>query len=363
MQATPSESPKPGTPSRKPVFVKVAECLYRNQSSGLYYALVKRGGKQFRRSLRTTDRAVATRSLADYRRKVERLAAPTAARHVTFAELGRSWFAFASATLKPSSATRRELAMRQLFPHFGHLPVRNITRRDCEAWAAKHAAEVSASTYNKEVETLRLVLGYAKREGLVLENAAETLKRRKMEKGKMLIPTKDQFRLLVGSLRASGSRYRSAADLVELLAFSGMRLAEGTSIVWGEVDFEADRFFVTGGETGTKNHEARPVPLFPALRELLLRLKGDGEPAATDLVVAIASAKNAMATTCEKSGLPDFTHHHLRHFFVSNAIEAGIDFKTIAAWVGHKDGGVLVAKTYGHLRDTHSTEMAKRMTF
>ena len=49
--------------------------------------------------------------------------------------------------------------------------------------------------------------------------------------------------------------------------------------------------------------------------------------------------------------------------FVSSAIEAGVDFKVIAGWVGHKDGGVLVAKTYGHLRNTHSFEMAKRMTF
>jgi hypothetical protein len=37
----------------------------------------------------------------------------------------------------------------------------------------------------------------------------------------------------------------------------------------------------------------------------------------------------------------------LRHYFVSNAIEAGVDFKTIAVWVRHKDGGLLVAKTYG----------------
>ena len=53
----------------------------------------------------------------------------------------------------------------------------------------------------------------------------------------------------------------------------------------------------------------------------------------------------------------------MRHFFCSNAIEAGINFKVIAGWVGHKDGGYLVAKTYGHLRDAHSFEMAKRMTF
>ena len=53
----------------------------------------------------------------------------------------------------------------------------------------------------------------------------------------------------------------------------------------------------------------------------------------------------------------------MRHFFCSNAIEAGCDFKVIAGWLGHKDGGVLVAQTYGHLRNEHSTAMAKRLTF
>ena len=120
---------------------------------------------------------------------------------------------------------------------------------------------------------------------------------------------------------------------------------------------------VTGGEQGTKNGEARSVPLFPALRALLEKLRGDCQPVSGDRVISIATAKRALATACRKSGLPDFGHHAMRHYFVSNAIEAGVDFKTIAAWVGHKDGGVLVAKTYGHLRDVHSSEMAKRMTF
>ena len=53
----------------------------------------------------------------------------------------------------------------------------------------------------------------------------------------------------------------------------------------------------------------------------------------------------------------------MRHFFCSNAIEAGCDFKVIAGWLGHKDGGVLVAMTYGHLRSEHSAAMAKRIVF
>ena len=70
-----------------------------------------------------------------------------------------------------------------------------------------------------------------------------------------------------------------------------------------------------------------------------------------------------MRNSGRKANLPIFTHHDMRHYFCSNAIEAGIDFKVIAGWLGHKDGGILVAKTYGHLRDAHSFEMAKRMTF
>jgi site-specific recombinase XerD len=70
-----------------------------------------------------------------------------------------------------------------------------------------------------------------------------------------------------------------------------------------------------------------------------------------------------MMRACERLGLPRFGHHAMRHFFCSNAIEAGCDFKVIAEWLGHKDGGVLVAKTYGHLRNEHGAAMAKRITF
>jgi hypothetical protein len=53
----------------------------------------------------------------------------------------------------------------------------------------------------------------------------------------------------------------------------------------------------------------------------------------------------------------------MRHFFCSNCIEAGVDFLTLSRWVGHSDGGVLIGKTYGHLRQEHSVAMAKRVTF
>jgi hypothetical protein len=56
-----------------PVFHKVGENLYWHVPSGNYYALLKRGGKQFRRSLKTFDRALAQRRLAALRDQVNSL--------------------------------------------------------------------------------------------------------------------------------------------------------------------------------------------------------------------------------------------------------------------------------------------------
>jgi len=57
-------------PVEKPAFHKVAENLYRLESSGGYYALIKKSGKQFRRSLKTKDRKLADRRLKEFKGQV-----------------------------------------------------------------------------------------------------------------------------------------------------------------------------------------------------------------------------------------------------------------------------------------------------
>ena len=48
-------------------FQKVGECLYRYSSNGVYYARIRVEGKEIKRSLETTDPALARRKLADFR--------------------------------------------------------------------------------------------------------------------------------------------------------------------------------------------------------------------------------------------------------------------------------------------------------
>ena len=61
--------------------------------------------------------------------------------------------------------------------------------------------------------------------------------------------------------------------------------------------------------------------------------------------------------------LQRFGFHDCRHHFISYAVMSGIDYMTIARWVGHKDGGILIGKIYGHLSNEHAQTQAARLSF
>jgi integrase len=70
-----------------------------------------------------------------------------------------------------------------------------------------------------------------------------------------------------------------------------------------------------------------------------------------------------MTRAAEKVGMARITHHDLRHFFATVCIENSVDIPTVSGWLGHKDGGYLAMKTYGHLRDEHGVAQAQKVSF
>ncbi|HVZ63210.1 MAG TPA: tyrosine-type recombinase/integrase [Lacunisphaera sp.] len=354
--------------ARKLVFHRVAENLYRLESSGAYYALLKRGDKQFRRSLKTKDRKLAERRLSELRAQVGQLRITEDA-HLSFDEVAARWMAATQHTLKPSSITRRQTCIQNLAPYFPGVTIRNIQAQHCEHWLTDRAAKIAPQTMAHELNTMRAVFEYAIGLGLMLSNPARHIKRKKIVQAPIVIPTREQFKTLVEAIRESDGRQGSqkkakpGADLVELLAYSGCRVAEATAIRWRDVNFEKNTLTITGGEVGTKNHEHRTVPMTDALRGLLQRLHDERKPKADEFVSLIASAKKCLATACRTLEYPKFTHHDFRHFFATTCIEAGVDIPTVSRWLGHKDGGALAMRVYGHLREDHSKGMVNRVQF
>jgi len=362
------------TPAGQPVFHKVAENLYRLESSGGYYALLKRGGKQFRRSLKTKDRKLADRRLNALRAKVGCLKMSPEAK-LNFEQAANLWLETNKHALSPGTVKRRKMYIKGLAPSFRNVPIRNLAAQDCDRWVKERGATLASETFVHELDVMKAVFEFALDRGLLLSNPSKHIKRRKVVSKQIVVPTLDQLKQLVSAIRlADGNkgnqeRTKDGADLVEFLAYSGARIgevigggeaSEKRPLLWNDVDFERGTLFLPGTKT-----EAAPrtIPMSEKLRSLLARLKAEKNPQPTDRIIQFNSARKCLQTACKKLGLPQFTHHDFRHFFATTCIESGVDIPTVSRWLGHKDGGALAMKRYGHLRQEHSFAMIKKVSF
>ena len=355
----------PSQPVGQPVFHKVAENLYRLESSGGYYALIKKSGKQFRRSLKTKDRKLADRRLKELKGQIGCLTLTDDAK-LGFEAVANRWLESIKHTLAEGTITQREIRIKNLSPFFKGIPLRNITPAQCESWAIKRGAKLASQTFVHELETMRNVFTYALKHGLILTSPATTIKRPKVSNSKVVIPSREQFTKLVAQIRQSDGRAdsqrksKAGADLVEFLAFSGARIGEARASAWEDVKFEKDMIWLHG----TKSEDSdRLIPMPAALRDFLLRLKKESTEPPQGKIFKTDSAKKCLATACEKLEFPKFTHHDFRHFFATTCIESGVDIPTISRWLGHGDGGALAMRVYGHLQVEHSLAMIKRVSF
>jgi integrase len=349
----------------QPVFHKVAENLYRLESSRGYYALVKKGGKQFRRSLRTKDRKLAERRLKELKEQIGCLSLAEDAK-LGFKAIADRWLESVKHTLAPNTIELREIRIKNLEPSFSGTPLRNITPFQCERWAVKRAPQVATQTFAGELETLRNIFKYALKHGLILSNPAMTVKRPKVTYSKAVIPTREQFVKLVAQIRQSDGRADSqrkskdGADLVEFLAYSGARVGEARVARWNDANFETNMIRIHGTKSQGSD---RLIPMTTALQNFLRLLRNESSPKPTDKILKIDSAKKTLATACKKLSFPLFSHHDFRHFFATTCIESGVDIPTVSRWLGHADGGALAMRVYGHLQVEHSLSMIKRVNF
>jgi integrase len=348
--------------------------LVRYIPSRKYFARLRVKGKLIRRCLKTDRISVAKLRLADLE-KVERqrieVQGAVANGNMTFGDalaLFRNRLA-SDNSLKPRSKTYREeriAALLKSWPGLGEVEVRKIGKHDCLAWAADFGANASPSNFNNTVGSLRMVIDLAVEAGARYDNPARFIKKLRVRQRELQLPNREQFLQIVQTIERVNRRFsQDCANLVRFLAYGGFRKSEAAYITWADCDFKKKEILVRGDpETGTKNWTIRRVPMIPDMLELLkgLRTERPNEPV-NQPVMRVRECQNAINSACKKLGIVRFTHHDLRHLFATLCIESGVDIPTVSRWLGHKDGGALAMRVYGHLRDQHSVAMAQRVTF
>ncbi len=348
--------------------------LLQYVSSGNYYGRIKVHGKLIRESLRTSVWTAAKLRLPDFLKKHQQ-----ATSHESFPSFPEAVEEFKThldheTGIKQRSKEYRLLCLQKIlttWPKVMDLRIDEITEQACKEWAAGLNGKIACHYFNNTIATLRQVIAtgikmHKAKTGLSVENPASELNRVRITQKNLQLPESDQFKSLLENIRkgSSGWGYR-VADLVEFLAYSGLRIrSEAIWVTWEDIDWQKREIVVRGHpETGTKNSSLRRVPIIADMETLLQRLKDQLGTIAKGRIVPLTECNGSLARACKEIGIPKLTHHDLRHLFATRCIEAGVDIPTVSRWLGHKDGGALAMKTYGHLRNEHSRQMAARVKF
>jgi len=351
--------------------------LIRYVPSRTYFARIRIQGKLIVKSLQTDSIAVAKLRLADLE-KDERQAAEhravVAAGKMTFGDCLRlhQQRRQADPYFKPRTKeyyAYRAKALLKSWPGLKDQDVRKITKSDCLNWAAKVRTKVSPSSFNHTIVLLRHVFEIGVEAGARYDNPARFIKASAERPTRLRLPEPDQFDAFVKEVENDGRGYcRHSANLVRFLAYGGFRIHEARNIKWRDLDFKRQKIVVRGdAATGLKGRvvgDSREVPMIPDMREFVehLRKERPNEPDDTP-VMRVRECQKAMDRAARVVGMTRITHHDLRHLFATRCIESGVDVPTVSRWLGHRDGGALAMRTYGHLRDQHSTDMAQRVSF
>jgi integrase len=247
------------------------------------------------------------------------------------------------------------------------IKIGSITKQNVLAFRVKLIKnKYSPRTVNLHVVTLRNLFKMAKIEGYVKTLPTDGVIQMKIDHTERKLLTNSQIDALCNKALTEHKRNgQQFADFIRLLAYCGGRTSEVLKLTWGDVDFQK-RVLVFKG-VNTKNGQTRRVDfnskLQNHLKSMFARKTSGSLFPSTRTDNPVTSFKTVLRTVRTELRLPHFTNHLLRHFFISMSVMAGIDYMTIAGWVGHKDGGVLIGKTYGHLNREHTKRMAQKLTF
>ena len=289
---------------------------------------------------------------------------------VTVEAWAEQWLA-AQTGLKPSTIYRyRSLLRSQILPRWGRYRLCDVSHADVAAWVAQMSAGgLAPATVRQAHRVLALVLTLAVRDSRIPRNPAEGVPLPRARRAEPRFLTRDQ----VERLAEEAGDY---ADVVRLLAYTGLRFGEMAALRVRRIDFLRRRLVVAESATevggvvefgSPKTHQHRTVPIPAVLLESLSRRCAGKR--ADDLVLTSPDGsvlrsgnfrRRFFDPAATAAGLEDLTPHDLRHTAASLLIASGANVKAVQRMLGHASAAMTL-DVYSGLFDDDLGALADRM--
>jgi integrase len=238
-------------------------------------------------------------------------------------------------------------ALKTLIAHFGRRFIKTITPTDIEKFKATRldsqarrggkptGSKLTIASVNRELELLRSIFAYARREGWIVRSPFERLRgiiSKADERRRDRVLSFDEEKRLLDA--CDKPRRRHLRPIIICALDTAMRRGEIITLQWRHVDLDARTITVTA--MNSKTARERTVGMTARLYDELTRL---WEMSPKDSEVSVFGIsdnfKNGFTTICRDAQIEDFRFHDCRHTAITRWVRAGLPIPEIMRLSGH----------------------------
>lgn len=349
------------------------------RADGRYEATARVNGKK--KHFYGATRAEAKRKRDEYVELMDRC--PLAEKRITLAEWCEAWAESIGPTVAASTQTSYREVLRRLIVRgpLGDVLLHELRPAMFRAyWQQLLDRGLSPRSVIYCHTVCSMALKQAVLDGAIIANPLQAVRRPRMVKKEVRAMTRDQLDRIIAA--AEDPLYR---DIITLAARTGLRREELLGLAWKYVDLDhgfltvAQTVICTGGtarivqSAKTKSSlrtialDGKALDVLHARRASCLRAKL-ADPAYQDLDLVFAredgtpvhpdSVSHWFRRYADSCGLHDFTFHSLRHTHATLLIQAGVNFKSVQARLGHSTFNTTM-DTYAHVTKSMEEEVVK----
>lgn len=240
----------------------------------------------------------------------------------------------------------------------------------------KNGKGLSANTVNMIITLIQGSLKTASALGYIKRYSLSNVKRPKTEEKQITCFSIREQKRIEQAVYEDG---REKMFGIIICLYTGLRIGELLALEWSDVDFKSKELAVTkscydskGGDgryaritcTPKTRSSIRNVPIPKQLLTLLREKKQGcvGTYVVSDCgnTVSVRSYQRSFELLLKKLKIRHRSFHALRHTFATRALECGMDVKTLAEILGHKNPTVTL-KRYAHSLTKHKHDMMNRV--
>ena len=319
-------------------------CLIKDRKSGIFFAVYSVKGKRIWKSTGSCDHHRAVQFL-------NRNPAPEKVCTVlTLSKAIAEFLENSHISQSPKTYRLYELTLRQYLNHTGDIDIEEISPRQIESFKVLRSKQVSASTVNMQLRSLRAFFNRFVKWELLQRNPARQVDLIKVPESLPAYLTPEQLTQLL-----EGISDQWLARIVLFGFMTGLRLGEILNLTWDDIDIQNRTALIRSSLSyQVKAGKIRTLPLndeaTQVLRSLPSRIglvfKGKhGQRANPNYV----SAKFREAI--RKSNLDRRLHFHsLRHSFASALVKNGVSLFQVQRLLGHSTPRITMV--YAHLQSS-----------